>query len=209
MFDKIIRIYYYICIGGGLKKYNKFSTKAIWLTAIVFAAILFAFFGGTYAYFTATAEAKQQQTQTAILRVGFSSDSDFKIQTSELTTRAKVEPGDAVNYTGKIQNVGNVDMYAILEFVIQVDGEEDFLHHEYYLPNGTIITKVGESYNTPAREIKATNSADFALTYTFSGEDYDNAFANKTINIKLVAHAIQTAHIESAVVATNIMLGTN
>lgn len=176
---------------------------------IVFALTLVISMGGAYAYFTATATKKQSEMTTAIIKVALT-DTQLKTTSEGSTTATKILPGSTINYSGKVQNTGNTDMYALLEFNVFVEGSNEPIQTAYYAPDGSNTKQIAYSdslkeYTTGATQIAASATKDFNLTFTFD-KTYGNEYKGKTATLKVTAHAIQFRNIASAVAATNLLL---
>ena len=176
---------------------------------IVFALTLVISMGGAYAYFTATATKKQSEMTTAIIKVALT-DTQLKTTSEGSTTATKILPGSTINYSGKVQNTGNTDMYALLEFNVFVEGSNEPIQTAYYAPDGSNTKQIAYSdslkeYTTGATQIAANATKDFNLTFTFD-KTYGNEYKGKTATLKVTAHAIQFRNIASAVAATNLLL---
>ena len=173
---------------------------------IVFALTLVISMGGAYAYFTATATKKQSEMTTAIIKVALT-DTQLKTTSEGSTTATKILPGSTINYSGKVQNTGNTDMYALLEFNVFVEGSDEPIQTTYYTADGTklVYSDSLKEYTTGATQIAANATKDFNLTFTFD-KTYGNEYKGKTATLKVTAHAIQFRNIASAVVATNLLL---
>ena len=173
---------------------------------IVFALTLVISMGGAYAYFTATATKKQSEMTTAIIKVALT-DTQLKTTSEGSTTATKILPGSTINYSGKVQNTGNTDMYALLEFNVFVEGSNEPIQTTYYTADGTklVYSDSLKEYTTGATQIAANATKDFNLTFTFD-KTYGNEYKGKTATLKVTAHAIQFRNIASAVVATNLLL---
>lgn len=173
---------------------------------IVFALTLVISMGGAYAYFTATATKKQSEMTTAIIKVALT-DTQLKTTSEGSTTATKILPGSTINYSGKVQNTGNTDMYALLEFNVFVEGSNEPIQTTYYTADGTqlVYSDSLKEYTTGATQIAASATKDFNLTFTFD-KTYGNEYKGKTATLKVTAHAIQFRNIASAVAATNLLL---
>ena len=135
---------------------------------IVFALTLVISMGGAYAYFTATATKKQSEMTTAIIKVALT-DTQLKTTSEGSTTATKILPGSTINYSGKVQNTGNTDMYALLEFNVFVEGSDEPIQTTYYTADGTklVYSDSLKEYTTGATQIAANATKDFNLTFTF------------------------------------------
>lgn len=176
---------------------------------IVFALTLVISMGGAYAYFTATATKKQSEMTTAIIKVALA-DTQLTTTASGSTTATKILPGSTINYSGKVQNTGNTDMYALLEFNVFVEGSNEPIQTAYYAPDESNTKQIAYSdslkeYTTGATQIAASATKGFNLTFTFD-KTYGNEYKGKTATLKVTAHAIQFRNIASAVAATNLLL---
>lgn len=173
---------------------------------IVFALTLVISMGGAYAYFTATATKKQSEMTTAIIKVALT-DTQLKTTSEGSTTATKILPGSTISYSGKVQNTGNTDMYALLEFNVFVEGSNEPIQTTYYTADGTklVYSDSLKEYTTGATQIAANATKDFNLTFTFD-KTYGNEYKGKTATLKVTAHAIQFRNIASAVAATNLLL---
>ena len=176
---------------------------------IVFALTLVISMGGAYAYFTATATKKQSEMTTAIIKVALT-DTQLKTTSEGSTTATKILPGSTINYSGKVQNTGNEDIYAVLEFNVFVEGSNEPIQTAYYAPDESNTKQIAYSdslkeYTTGATQIAASATKDFNLTFTFD-KTYGNEYKGKTATLKVTAHAIQFRNIASAVAATNLLL---
>lgn len=173
---------------------------------IVFALTLVISMGGAYAYFTATATKKQSEMTTAIIKVALT-DTQLKTTSEGSTTATKILPGSTISYSGKVQNTGNTDMYALLEFNVFVEGSDAPIQTTYYTADGTklVYSDSLKEYTTGATQIAASATKDFNLTFTFD-KTYGNEYKGKTATLKVTAHAIQFRNIASAVAATNLLL---
>lgn len=173
---------------------------------IVFALTLVISMGGAYAYFTATATKKQSEMTTAIIKVALT-DTQLKTTSEGSTTATKILPGSTISYSGKVQNTGNTDMYALLEFNVFVEGSNEPIQTTYYTADGTqlVYSDSLKEYTTGATQIAASATKDFNLTFTFD-KTYGNEYKGKTATLKVTAHAIQFRNIASAVAATNLLL---
>lgn len=176
---------------------------------IVFALTLVISMGGAYAYFTATATKKQSEMTTAIIKVALT-DTQLKTTSEGSTTATKILPGSTINYSGKVQNTGNTDMYALLEFNVFVEGSNEPIQTAYYAPDESNTKQIAYSdslkeYTTGATQIAASATKGFNLTFTFD-KTYGNEYKGKTATLKVTAHAIQFRNIASAVAATNLLL---
>lgn len=171
---------------------------------IVFALTLIISMGGAYAYFTATATKKQSEMTTAIIKVALT-DTQLTTTASGSTTATKILPGSTVQYSGKVVNTGNADMYALLEFNVYVDGS--IIQTTYYTAAGTklVFSDSSQKYETGATQIKENASQDFNLSFTFD-KTLGNEYKNKTATLKVTALAIQYRNIASSVDATNLLL---
>lgn len=176
---------------------------------ITFALTLVISMGGAYAYFTATATKKQSEMTTAIIKVALT-DTQLTTTSEGSTTATKILPGSTINYSGKVQNTGNTDMYALLEFNVFMEGSNEPIQTAYYAPDGSKTKQIAYSdslkeYTTGATQIAANATKDFNLTFTFD-KTYGNEYKGKTATLKVTAHAIQFRNIASAVAATNLLL---
>ena len=172
---------------------------------ITFALTLIISMGGAYAYFTATATKKQSEMTTAIIKVALT-DTQLKTTSEGSTTATKILPGSTINYSGKVQNTGNTDMYALLEFNVFVEGSDEPIQTTYYTADGTqlVYSNSSSAYTTEATPIAVGSSKAFILYFTFD-PTYGNEYKNKSAQLKVVAHGIQQSHV-TALEATNILL---
>lgn len=192
-----------------MRKFLRVNLKSIFMWVIVFALTLIISMGGAYAYFTATATKKQSEMTTAIIKVGLS-DTQLTTTADGTTSATKILPGSTINYTGKVQNTGNADIYAVLEFNVYIDGSDDPIQTAYYAPDGNntkqiVYSDSQKKYETGATHIETSKFANFSLTFTFD-KTLGNEYKGKTATLKVIAHAIQYRNIATAVDATNILL---
>ena len=174
---------------------------------ITFALTLIISMGGAYAYFTATASKKQSEMTTGIIRVGLT---DTQLTASNLgsSSSTKILPGSTIKYSGNVQNTGNTDMYAVLEFSVYIEGTEDPIQTTYYSAAGTKLVysdSKQEFVTVGATQIAAGAFQHFELDFKFDSS-LDNRYKTKTATVIVTAHAIQYRNIENAVQAVNLPL---
>lgn len=187
-----------------MKKYNSVNWNKWWIYGLVSVLMFVISFSGAYAYFTATAQERAGNIQSAIISVEFSSATTSQVVSNEVIVSRNVEPGDKVGFNGAVVNSGNMPLYAMLVFKISIDGTD--IATQYYTADATLLTpNASGSYTTALSPISASGSTNFSIEYLLDGEIYDNTYMGKTISMSLTACAIQTSHVD-ADDAINIML---
>lgn len=189
-----------------MKKYNSYNFKWLLIWIIVPILLFFIAMGSVYAYFTASAKEQRGDSTTAIIRIGFSENTSTSIVNSNDIITTNVLPGSTIVISGSVVNNGTMPVYALLEFIITIDGEIDELEHSYFTASGTELVSSNNTYSTGATQIVVGTKSDFSLQYTFDFNQFDNNYKGRKVNIELIAHAIQVKNINSAVDATNIIM---
>lgn len=195
-----------IILGGSLKKYNSLNLKGvlIWICCPILAFLLA--MGGVYAYFTATAQERQASMTTAIVRVGFSDDTNMSISTDSTSqVLNNILPGSTITIDGSVVNTGTISLYAILYLNVSVAGSSSALVEAYYTADGTTITENGNTYSNTATLIDVSGNSDFELSYSFDfsfGDDYQG----RNVSVTVTAYAIQVQNIQDAQTATGLLM---
>lgn len=185
-----------------MKKYNSINLKSFIIMVVVLVATFFVSMGCAYAYFTATARSQTANVNTAIIRVGFSSDTTIQNTSSPFIVSERVYPGSTITVNGAVENTGNYEVWAILELQVSVAGV--VVEQSYFTATGTPIERNDGAYTTSATMINDGQNSNFTLTYTLDSS-YGNTYMGESITVSVVAHAIQYANIPSGVDATNIL----
>ena len=188
-----------------MKKYNSINLKSFLALVGVIVATFLLSMGCAYAYFTATTNQQQDSVNTAIIRVGFTSNTTIQNVSSPYIISERVYPGSTITVSGAVQNTGTYIIWAILELRVSVGG--NIVEQSYYTATGAVLERNDGAYTTSATQINESNNSPFTLTYTLN-QNYDNTYMNQPITVSVVAHAIQYANI-TGVEAVNIMVGIN
>lgn len=176
-----------------------------------------------YAYFTATASKQQSELTTAIIRVGFTSDTGATIDSNSITDSTKIVPGETLEISGAIQNIGNSDIYTILHYELftqKVNESEIQIVDKYYTFSGSTMVEINDISNPDdsiqaARKLTANattmlgETVGFNLNHKFDFYDYDNTYQNATARYLITAHAIQVANLDDGVQATQLIAKFN
>ena len=189
-----------------MKKYNCYSFKWLLMWILIPILMFFLAMGSVYAYFTATANSQETDFSTAIVRVGFSEDTSVTVVSSSDTFITTVLPGSTLRVQGKVENIGTMSIYSILEFTVNIDGQTQAVEQSYYTANGVELASSNGQYSTGATPIDANASAQFDLELSFDFYAYGDSFQGRGVTVKLTAHALQMKNIPSAVEATNIIM---
>lgn len=201
-----------LIVGGSLKKLNNANSKGFLLGIIFSILSFFLTVNLTYAYFTATtAKNGVGSATTALMKVVFSQTSKT-INSTVITGSDKLLPNDTFAVTAKLQNTGNVSVYAIVSLVLNItkaDSSVETIRKYFTLEGSTLkeITGAPNNYTNHAFELNANaSSSTFTASYKFLGTTYDNSYQNARVEYTLKANAIQTANIESNITATNLLM---
>ncbi len=188
-----------------MKKYNTVNFKWLLLWIITPILLFFIAMGSVYAYFTATARRQEADLTTAIIRVGFSDSTATNIVDANSVVSTNILPGSTINVSGAVQNIGTMPLYAILEFIVTIDGEASPVEHAYFTATGADLVYSNGNY-TAATQISVGTGSNFQISYNFDFDQYDNTYMGRAVQVELIAHAIQVENIASAVEASNIMM---
>lgn len=196
-----------IIVGGSLKKYNNINLKGVLIWVLCPILVFLLAMGGVYAYFTATAQERQTNVSTAIVRVGFSDDTNFSISTDSTSqVLNNILPGSTISIDGSVLNTGTISLYAILALNISIEGEASSLVESFYTADGTAISTTGSTYSNTATVIDVSNSTDFELSYSFDFYDFDDSYQGRDVSVTVTAYAIQVENIEDAQTATGLLM---
>lgn len=196
-----------IILGGSLKKYNCLNLKGVLIWILCPILVFLVAMGGVYAYFTATAQERQASMTTAIVRVGFSDDTNISIATDSTSqVLNNILPGSTVTIDGSVINTGTISLYAILYLTVNVAGDSSALIEAYYTADGTVITENDNTYSTTATLIDVSSNTDFELSYSFDFEAFDNSYQGRSVNVTVTAYAIQVQNIQDAQTATGLLI---
>ena len=195
-----------------MKKYNKFNynTFFLWITSSLLVFLLA--INITYAYFSAKT-LSQTTTETAVLTIKFSDDTTMSVNSQTIVDGIKLLPGDSLTATGKIENNGELKVYTLIKFDIQVEKtseeEPSKVATKYYTFVGDVLTEItenNETYSHNAFTINNSDSINFSISYEFDFYEFDNEYMNATVSYTLTALAIQHASIDSATSATSLLM---
>ena len=163
------------------KKMTK-STFAIIIMAIAMVAMLA--FGGTYAYFTATADQAAGDTvHTALIAL-----QDNATVTLASDQKANLLPGETVSLSATISNLSTRESYVFVKFAVDADGDAtlDFTKDANLAgTDGTKWTKITESgaVNVYYMIVAAKTDVELSATATFTATATSNNGAEVTTQL--------------------------
>lgn len=216
MFVKLINLK----IGGSLKKYNCIDKNWLILGIVLPILCFFVSMSSVYAYFTAQVSQREADFSTAVINIGYTNDTTAKIDNQSFTAETHLFPGQNLNITGKVKNIGTADMYTILKFdiyVTKVGEEEKNIHTKFYTFDNSVLTELTfdpTTYETTQNALNLTYNKEtatgaeiaFALNYEFDFYEYDNSYQNASMRYELNAYGIQVRNIESANLAAELLI---
>lgn len=165
---------------------------------MIFSILLASIFtySHTFSWFTSSAN-EQNNSSFATLDISLQNNNTDLTNTSFDTTylTEKLVPGDTINFnTINVRNSGNADAYVLIELTYDVttaDGVNTSYTYWYNL-TGAIVTDDDMSTNQTGASLVAAGATQAVnLSYTFSGDIFDNSYKNASVNITLSAYAVQ------------------
>lgn len=205
--------------GGSLKKYNAVNNKWL-LFGLVIPILLFLLsYNAVFAYFTASASEKQASTQTAIVRIGFKEDANGDKATHEIisnsatSTVKTVLPGDTINAKATIENTGNVPIYCIINFKLNIETSEGLteeISNDFYTFTSTgTLTKIAlsDTYTESACLIAANGTVNLTVPTEFLGASYNNDYKNALVTYTFTGYAIQTSGLTPTTAIAELVTG--
>ncbi|MBE7076569.1 MAG: hypothetical protein E7374_01610 [Clostridiales bacterium] len=206
-----------------MKKYNTIDSKWIFFAVVVPLLVFLFAVGGVYSYYTSTGAGVKEQTATGTLKIGYTTSSCLNINGKQVgmydeeeqkIVESIIVPGETVSFTGGLENVGNVSLYALVHVQIVVfnvvleenQPAQNILLEDIYLDaNGEEINvETGVLGNSTYLEPNETTG--FEISYTPDINAFDNRFQGKPILMRLSAKGIQYRHVENASLATGLMI---
>lgn len=188
-----------------MKKYNTFNFK--WaLTGIVLPILVFLIScGGVFGFFTATANNIVNNSSTGIIRIKFDESTDHVVLSDEIEVSSTIiQPGQTINISGGVENIGNADIYAIIKVSITIFGQGT--HIEYFTANGEKIVIVDGNSITSATSIAKDASVNFDLQFELGFYEFDNSYMGKSIDVSYQARAIQQSGLSDGIEASNLLI---
>lgn len=221
--DKIV----ILILGGSLRKYNAYGVKLTVFGIILIFLIFFISSSDVYSYFTATAKPQGATMTTATIRVGFTSDTAATIDSNSISDETRIVPGQTLKISGNIQNIGNSDIYMVLQYRLFTkkasdETETEIINKYYTFDESNNIEEITDltSPTDTIKEAKLLQSepetllgelVGFNFSYDFDFHEYDNSYQNGTARYLLTAYAIQTTNLPEdeggpAVSATKLLI---
>ena len=195
-----------------MKKYNRANKKWYIVGLVLPILLFFVTVNVAYAYFTAVAS-NRATANTPIIKISFQ-DGSSTVNSTPITGTTTLIPGDSISISGRVNNSGDKDIYAIITFKIQITKQ-----------NGATETAVSKYYsleNSKLREIKGSEgnfskhaftlatdetTSNFSVSHKFSFNKYNNSYKNALIHYELAADAIQKDGIDTNITATDLIMG--
>ena len=201
-----------------MKRYNRANKKFVLLGLVLPILVFFISYTAVFAYFTSTSR-NEIDTSAAIVKIGFKAEEgaskiSHEIQTGSTTSsEATIMPGDTLIANATIVNEGNVDVYAIFNFVVNIkksNGTTEIDVNDFYTFNsdGTVkkLIATNDVYTNEACLMTPNQTIDVSVSKHFKGLFYGNEYKQAQVTYSITAMAIQTVNIGTAVNATNLLI---
>lgn len=194
-----------------MKRYNRGSGYKVILGIILPILAFFVSMYGTYAYFTASTTQDSSKVSLGALKIRFSGDTSFTLNSQTITGSMTAFPGQQFKATAEIENSGDSQVFAIISFKLTVtksDLTTESPFNSFYTMTSDsnilipIIENADGSYSQNAFVIDKSAKKSFTFIYDFDFYQYGNEYKNARVAYELKAYAIQSANFNTAKDAT-------
>ncbi len=198
-----------------MKRYNKGSGYKVILGILLPILAFFVSMHGAYAYFTASTTLDSSKVSLGVLKIRFSGDTSFTLNSQTITGSITAFPGQQFKATAEIENSGDSQTFAIISFkliVTKSDSSTESPFNSFYTITSDsnvlvpIIENADGTYSQSAFVLDKSAKKSFTFIYDFDFYQYGNEYKNAHVTYELKAYAIQTANFNTPEDATKALM---